>query len=237
MNPLQSLLGRYDRLVILDTETTGLSASRDEIIEFAAAVVENREGRAAVTAQYDQLVALSPGGFVPARIEALTGISTRDLRERGLPKTRICRDIGEFFQGNALLLAYNAHFDLTFLYYLLLRSGDTAILRGKDKLDLLTVFRDRRTAPHKLRDAIRAYGLTGRVANTHRALDDVLAALAVLEAMADEQDDLLRYVNLFGYPARFGMEGKPISSVTYRPQTGYPAPPLYHAAETEPLPL
>ena len=75
------------------------------------------------------------------------------------------------------------------------------------------------------------------MANTHRALDDVLAALAVLEAMADEQDDLLRYVNLFGYPARFGMEGKPISSVTYRPQTGYPAPPLYHAAETEPLPL
>ena len=224
MNPLQSLLGRYDRLVILDTETTGLSASRDEIIEFAAAVVENREGQAAVTAQYDQLAALSPGGFVPARIEALTGISTRDLRERGLPKTRICRDIGEFFQGNTLLLAYNAHFDLTFLYYLLLRSGDTAIPRGKDKLDLLTVFRDRRTAPHKLRDAIRAYGLTGRVANTHRALDDVL-------------DDLLRYVNLFGYPARFGMEGKPISSVTYRPQTGYPAPPLYHAAETEPLPL
>ena len=48
---------------------------------------------------------------------------------------------------------------------------------------------------------------------------------------------MLRYVNLFGYPARFGMEGKPISSVTYRPQTGYPAPPLYHAAETEPLPL
>ena len=66
MNPLQSLLGRYDRLVILDTETTGLSASRDEIIEFAAAVVENREGQAAVTAQYDQLAALSPGGFVPA---------------------------------------------------------------------------------------------------------------------------------------------------------------------------
>ena len=237
MNRFCQLLEKYDRLVIFDTETTGLQWSRDEIIEFAAVTVEAGENGPVVSGEYDQLVTLSPGGFVPENITKLTGLTSQDLRERGLSKERVCRDISEIISGNTILIAYNAHFDLSFLYYFLLRSGDPDILRGKDKLDLLTVFRDRRTAPHKLRDAIRAYGLTGRVANTHRALDDVLAALAVLEAMADEQDDLLRYVNLFGYPARFGMEGKPISSVTYRPQTGYPAPPLYHAAETEPLPL
>ena len=37
---LETLFARYDRLVLFDTETTGLQFSRDEIIEFAAVVVE-----------------------------------------------------------------------------------------------------------------------------------------------------------------------------------------------------
>ena len=102
---MSSLLNRYDRLVLFDTETTGLLFSRDEIIEFAAVVVERVAGKAAVVQEYDELVALAPGGFVPPRIQELTGISTQDLRERGLPKTRICRDIAEMIRGNTLLLA------------------------------------------------------------------------------------------------------------------------------------
>ncbi len=216
---MEKLLTKYDRILVFDTETTGLLCSRDEIIEFAAATVELREGKAVVGKQYDQLVTLSPGGFVPAKIQQLTGISTQDLRERGLPKTRVCRDIAELMAGNTLLAAYNAHFDLSFLFYLLLRSGDPAILKNKDKLDLLTVFRDRHDYPHRLTHAIEAYGLTGQVANTHRAIDDVLATVAVMEAMARERDDLERYINLFGYNAKYGVEGKPIASVTYRPQS------------------
>ena len=134
-----TLFSQYDRLFLFDTETTGLSYSRDEIIEFAAVVVEQRNGEAVVTEEYDQLITLSPGGFVPPKIEALTGISTQDIRERGIPKTRVCCDIARMVAGNTLLLAYNAHFDLCFLYYLLLRHGDCAILKGKDKLDRLTV--------------------------------------------------------------------------------------------------
>ena len=139
-----SLFEKYDRLVLFDTETTGLQYSRDEIIEFAAVVVENAGGEPVITREYDELVALSPGGFVPPKIEQLTGISTQDLRERGLSKARVCRDIAEIMGGKALLLAYNAHFDLSFLFYLLLRDGDPSILKGKDKLDLLTVYKDRR---------------------------------------------------------------------------------------------
>ena len=82
---MSSLLNRYDRLVLFDTETTGLLFSRDEIIEFAAVVVEQVDGKAAVVQEYDELVALAPGGFVPPRNQELTGISTQDLRERGLP--------------------------------------------------------------------------------------------------------------------------------------------------------
>ena len=223
----ESLFQKYDRLVLFDTETTGLQFSRDEIIEFAAVVVELRNGVPTVTREYDELISLSPGGFVPPKIQELTGISTADIRERGLPKTRVARDIAEMIQGNALLLAYNAHFDLSFLYYFLLRDGDPMILKGKDKLDLLTVYKDRHPYPHKLCNAIEVYGLSGKVCNSHRAVDDVLATVAVMEEMEREADDLMRYVNLFGYNPKYGVDGKPIGSVTYKAQPYNPVKPLY----------
>ncbi|MBE6923715.1 MAG: 3'-5' exonuclease [Ruminococcaceae bacterium] len=220
---LEKFFEKYDRLVLFDTETTGLEYSRDEIIEFSAVVLE-RQG---VVRQYDELVNLSPGGFIPPKIQQLTGITEMDIRERGLPKTRVCRDIGEMISGNTLLLAYNAHFDLSFLYYMLLRDGDPQILKGKDKLDLLTVYRDRRQFPHRLSSAIEAYGLAGKVVNSHRAIDDVLATVAVMEKMVEERDDLLNYVNLFGYLPQFGIDGRPIGSVTYKPQPSDMKTPLY----------
>ena len=223
----ETLFSKYDRLVLFDTETTGLMFNRDEIIEFAAVVVEQVNGVPKVVQEYDELIALSPGGFVPPKIEQLTGITTQDLRERGLPKTRVARDIAEMIRGNTLLLAYNAHFDLSFLFYFLLRHGDPAILKGKDKLDLLTVYKDRKPYPHKLCNAIEAYGLSGKVVNSHRAVDDVLATVAVMEEMEKEKNDILRYVNLFGYNPKYGVDGKAISSVTYRPQRYDPVCPLY----------
>ena len=219
----EALFSKYDRLVLFDTETTGLDFARDEIIEFAAIVVEP----AGVVQEYDELVKLSPGNTVPPFIAQLTGITDQDLRERGISKTRLCRDITQMIEGNTLLLAYNAHFDLSFLYYLLLRDGDPMILKGKDKLDLLTVYKDRRAYPHKLCNAIEAYGLAGTVENSHRAVDDVLATLEVMKAMEQEKPDLQQYINLFGYSPKYGISGKPIGTVTYKPQGFEPKGPIY----------
>lgn len=224
---MKKLFEKYDRLFLFDTETTGLQFSRDEIIEFAAVVVEQKDGQPVVTREYDELITLSPGSFVPPQIEQLTGITNQDIRERGIPKTRVCRDIAEMLSGNTLLLAYNAHFDLSFLFYMLLRDGDTAILKGKDKLDLLTVYKDRHSYPHKLCNAIDVYGLSDKVVNSHRAVDDVIATVAVMQAMEEERDDLDCYVNLFGYNPKYGVQSKPIGSVTYKPQSFDPVCPLY----------
>ncbi len=227
MAHFEELFQKYDRLVLFDTETTGLQYSRDEIIEFAAVVVEQRSGQAEIVEEYDELIALSPGGFVPAKIEQLTGITNEDLRQRGIPKAQVCADIARMFAGNTLLLAYNAHFDLSFLYYMLLRDGDPMILKGKDKLDLLTVYKDRHSYPHKLCNAIDVYGLADEVVNSHRAVDDVIATVAVMKAMEEERRDLMCYVNLFGYNPKYGIEGKPIGSVTYKAQSFDPPAPLY----------
>ena len=227
MEGLNRFFDKYQRLVLFDTETTGLSFSRDEIIQFSAVVLERRNGTVETVQQYDHLVTLTPGNCVPPKIQALTGITDLDILERGIPKEQLCQDIAQMVQGQTLLLAYNAHFDLSFLYYLLLRHGDPSILKGKDKLDLLTVYRDRRPYPHKLASAISSYGLSGKVVNSHSAIDDVIATVAVMEEMIQERDDLMNYVNLFGYLPQFGVDGKKIGSVTYKPQPYEANLPLY----------
>ena len=227
MANLNSLFQKYRRLVLFDTETTGLNYSRDEIIEFAAVVAEQKDGCLTVCREYDELIRLTPGNSVPPEIQKLTGITDVDLLEKGISKEQLCSDIAEMITEDTLLIAYNAHFDLSFLFYLLLRNGDVSILKGKDKLDLLTVYKDRHSYPHKLCNAIEVYGLQDKVVNSHRAVDDVIATVAVMEAMEEEKDDFLCYVNLFGYNPKYGISGKPIGSVTYKPQRFDPPAPLY----------
>ena len=224
---LDTLFAKYDRLMLFDTETTGLVFHQDQIIEFAAVVVEKQNGEIVVTEEYDELIALKPGTVVPPEIENLTGISTADIKEKGIPKAQLCKDIGRMIAGNTLLLAYNAHFDLSFLFYLLMQEGNPAILKGKDKLDLLTVYKDRHSYPHKLCNAIEVYNLSDKVVNSHRAVDDVLATVEVMKAMELEKADFENYVNLFGYNPKYGVQGKRIGSVTYKPQKFDPPAPLY----------
>jgi len=224
---LDTLFSNYDRLFLFDTETTGLSFPRDEIIEFSAVVVERQNGEVVVTEEYDRLISLTPGNCVPPMITELTGISNEDIAQRGVPKAQVCADVARMIAGNTLLLAYNAHFDLSFLYYLLMRHGDVSVLKGKDKLDLLTGYKDRHSYPHKLCNAIDVYDLSGKVVNSHRAIDDVLATVEVMKAMEAEKADLQCYVNLFGFNPKYGVSGKPIGSVTYKPQTFDPPAPLY----------
>ena len=89
------------------------------------------------------------------------------------------------------------------------------------------MYRDRHSYPHKLCNAIDTYNLAGQVVNSHRAVDDVIATVAVMQAMEAEKNDLERYVNLFGYNPKYGVDGKPIGSVTYKPQPYNMTAPLY----------
>ncbi len=227
MEQLRPLFDRYDRLLIFDTETTGLDFVHDEIIQFSAVSVECSQDNVKVAEEYDRLLLLAHGKQVPPEITRLTGITTEEIAEHGISRAQACREIGALISGNTLLVAYNAHFDLSFLFYLFSAHGDPGCLKGKDKLDLLTVYRDRHSYPHRLKDAIDRYGLSGRVVNSHRAVDDVIATLAVARQMENEKDDLENYVNLFGYNPKYGISGKAIGSVTYRPQCFDPVKPLY----------
>ena len=209
-----------DGIVVLDTETSGLSFTNDEIIEFSAVRLEWREKELVTVAEIDEFVRLSGDRRLNPKIVELTGITDEMLREDGIGKQEICEILAQLLTPRTLIAAYNAQFDLLFLYHLLSKHGDARILKDQPKLDRLTVYKDRRVFPHKLCNAIEAYNLQDKVCNSHRAIDDVRATVEVMKAMSEECDDLDRYIDLFGYNKKYGVSGSRISSVRYAPQ-GY----------------
>lgn len=212
---LESLFERFDNIIVLDTETTGFSPRREEIIELAML----RVSRGGETQEYDNFIRLSPGRSIPPKIVELTGITDAMLEGEGVSKEEACADLADMLSlDRPLLVAYNAQFDLGFLYYFLNGFGKAGVLKNVQMLDALTVYRDRRPFPHKLCNAVEAYSLVSQ--NTHRAIDDTKATYELLCAMDAEEPDLHRYINLFGYSEKYGVSGQRISSVTYRPQ-GY----------------
>lgn len=208
------IFSRFDRLIVLDTETTGLRHREDEIIELGYL---RTDGEGTVELEENQLVALSPGRRLPPSIAELTGIQEETLRSQGVDKRQAAEGLVRALScSRPLVAAYNAQFDLCFLYFFLQRLGLADALQGACFLDVLTVYRDRRDYPHRLKDAALSYGVAPEGA--HRALDDAKTTLAVLRAMEREEDDLERYVNLFGYNPRYGVSGPRIRSVRYEPQ-------------------
>ena len=224
---LSSLRPYCDSILVLDTETSGLSCRMDEIIEFAAVRLVWDGSDFVTDAEVDEFVRRTNDRRLDPRIVELTGITDELLREEGISKAAFAALLAGLLTPRTLIVAYNAQFDLLFLYHFLDRTGDARLLQNQPKLDLLTVYRDRRAYPHRLSNAIEAYGLQDSVQNSHRAIDDVRATVAVMREMAAERDDLAQYIDIFGYSAKYGVSGPRISSVRYLPQGYEPSDPIY----------
>lgn len=216
---------QFDRIVAFDTETTGVDFRRDRIIEIGAVSLEN----GAEARGMDLFIRLPEGRRLDPFITNLTGITQERLEAEGVGDQEAAGAFAELLEGSErpLIVAYNAQFDLNFLFCLLRPWGLAEVLKKPRLLDALTVYRDRRDYPHKLENAISAYHLEDRAVNSHRAIDDARAAALLLEAMAEERDDLERYVDLFGAHPKYGVSGRRIASVTYRVQPYERGKPLY----------
>ncbi|BEU86669.1 hypothetical protein TAMA11512_01330 [Selenomonas sp. TAMA-11512] len=225
---LNSLFHHFDNIVTLDTETTGFSAFSEEIIEYGGVRLQKGAVSTKDTTDLNLLIRLSKGKRLPPKIVELTGITDAQLTSEGVDKKHAAEHIAAQLSGDrTLIVAYNAQFDLLFLYHFLKSFRLDICLRRAHFLDALTVYRDRRPYPHKLIDAIGAYGVDEE--NSHRATDDAKATVAVLDAMEREKPDLISYVDIFGYNPKFGAP-KPheaITRITYKPQDGRDVLPLW----------
>ncbi|RIV29416.1 PolC-type DNA polymerase III [Alicyclobacillaceae bacterium I2511] len=93
--------------VVFDTETTGLNAREDTLIEIAAVRVEHGQ----ITATFSTLI--DPQRSISAKITELTGISQSMVE--GQPKLAEALDKFRSFATDAVWVAHNAEFDVGFL--------------------------------------------------------------------------------------------------------------------------
>lgn len=199
---------KYKRYVIFDTETTGLRPDDCQIIEFAALILDEN-GKA--IKEIDEFIKAKS---IPSRITELTGITKADT-DSGISESALLDLIAKINIKSTLWIAHNAQFDLSFLRSTYTRNNkdfDEAF-KNCDYLDTLTVYRDRNNKPHKLKYAIEHYECND-VENSHRAIDDVKALMAVIRAMTKERNDLGIYVNVFSY----NNTTPPINRVIYKRQ-------------------
>jgi len=229
---LKSLFKKFERIVVFDIETTGLYFKTDEIIEVGALQISSKAEPYNIENELSALIQLSQGSELSAEVIELTGITEQQLHKDGKIKSEVCKQFVEIIGNpNTLLAAYNAQFDLNFIYHFLSAHQSADVLKQVKLLDVMAIYKDRRDYPHKLSDAVLAYEL--RNENAHRAVDDAKATLEVLSAMGEEKDDLDYYINLFGYNPKYGISGSKISSVTYKPQGYDRKKPLYESTLVE----
>ena len=168
-------------VVVLDTETTGLSFKDCSLIEISAARLEGR----GVVARFQTFV--RPDGPIPEKIEQLTGITNKDVALAPSAPEAVAA-LAEFVGGSPVL-AHNATFDRTFIEGV--PGGADVSDTWVDTLSLSRIALPMLTT-HRLADMAAAFGCA---TVTHRASDDVDALCGmwriILLALSDLPAGLL----------------------------------------------
>ena len=156
-----------NNVVVIDTETTGLSYNHDELIQIAAARIEG----GTIVSWFNTFV--NPGKAIPEEIVHLTHISEEDVAGAPTPEEALAQLVE--FVGDAICVAHNAEFDRTFTTK---HPAGYPLLENiwVDSLELARIALPRLKS-HRLLDLVRAFELP---LSTHRADADVEATCAVL---------------------------------------------------------
>lgn len=167
-----------ETFIVLDLETTGLDATRHEIIEIAA--IRYRKG----TTTHETLQSLvKPSKKVPKKITEITGITQEMLETNGEPLADVMREFMAFV-GEHRLVTFNAEFDMAFLHAATARHG-LAKLNNPVSCALQMA---RRAWPKRKTFRLRDLASDGEFAGgtAHRALEDARCALIVYAAAVAE---------------------------------------------------
>ncbi|MGP4041313.1 ATP-dependent DNA helicase DinG [Gracilibacillus sp. D59] len=165
------------KFVVIDVETTGQSASKgDRIIEIALVVIEDNQ----ITKQYNQLI--NPERPIPTFISQLTSITDEDVETQPV----FDEVVPEFkdLLDNAILVAHNVPFDLTFLNEELERVGETKIHPYVvDTVELARILLPK--APSYKLNELAEYLMISHK-NPHRAISDALVTADLLIMMINK---------------------------------------------------
>ena len=166
-----------EQFVVVDIETTGLSASRHEIIEIGA-IKTNRDSDNHITFQ----ALVKPSKEIPRKITEITGITQNMVDKEGEDLESVMREFIEFI-GDLRLVAYNAEFDMGFLA----RSSKGCGLTIRNEYSCALQMA-RRAWPNMKSYKLAALADQGSLSTkgTHRALKDCELALIVYMSAASK---------------------------------------------------
>ena len=184
----QSLKGTY---VVFDLETTGFSSVKDKIIEIGAVKVENGE----ITDKYSTFV--NPKIPIPFRITQLTSITDEMVMESPEIETILPQFLK--FVGDAVLVAHNASFDVSFIEENCRQQGIEPDFTSVDTVGLARVLLPT-LSKFKLNVVAKALNISQE--HHHRAVDDarVTAEIYVkfIQMLEERGIETLDQMNHFG---------------------------------------
>jgi len=169
-----------ERYLIVDVETTGLSAEEDEITEIGAIIVNKHD----VEVEFHSLIRIK--GNIPKHITSLTGISDEMLQREGRELADV---LGEFlaFAGELPVVSHNADFDYGFLRTACERCG--LPLFSNRSIDTLTlakrVVSDAKN--YKLETLLTHLGI--EVVGVHRSREDCFSTKQLYEKLIEIMQD------------------------------------------------
>lgn len=159
----KNLMKFVDDYVLVDIETTGLSPTKDEIIEIGAIKVQNNK----IIDTYNELININRK--LPSFITKLTGI-TDDMIKTGRMPTLVLKKFIDFTQNN-IIIGHNVNFDLGFL----INKCKKYLNYNLDNDYIDTMFLARRLVPDSLNYKLGTLAKYFNVSyeGAHRGLKDV----------------------------------------------------------------
>ncbi len=184
----QDLKGTF---VVFDIETTGFSPITDRIIEIGAVKVVDGE----IADKFSAFV--NPDVPIPFKIENLTGIN--DSMVINEPKIDVILPQFLKFVGDAVLVAHNASFDMSFIMENCDRQGIAHDFTYADTLGMARILLPEQSK-HTLDAVSKTLGIS--LENHHRAVDDAQATAEIFVkfiTMFEKEDaHTLKEINLMG---------------------------------------
>lgn len=175
------------REIVLDTETTGFDADKDDrIVEIGALELINHLPTGRTFHEY-----IDPERSMPKEAFEVHGLGDDFLR--GKPKfAQIARKFMDFIGGDSKLVIHNASFDMKFLNAELRRAG-LSTLPWSRALDTVAMAREKFPGSPASLDALcRRFGIDNSNRTLHGALlDSELLAEVYLELIGGRQPDLV----------------------------------------------
>lgn len=163
--------GSFEEIVVLDTETTGLNFTSDEVLSIA---VVDMKGNVL----FNKTVKPQKNHSWP-EAQRVHGISPSDVRGKK-PLSHYAKELSRWLGGDYVVAGYNVGFDVA-----MLRSSGIEV--HGETIDVMRVLSDKtKSRWMKLEEAARAYGYSF---HAHDAAEDAKATAHILRCLLEKQPE------------------------------------------------